>query len=124
MKKTVRETRGPAPPNPDRASNNVQVGRRRSNFVYADLAKHLLAGGEDVVEISALGEIIADAVNVVEMLKNQEMVVVTKIVTSAGAATEARKPDSDQISIFVSKAPGFKAKYDKQMEERKAEKKE
>jgi DNA-binding protein len=89
--------------------------------VYADLTKHLLAGGEKEVEISALGEIIADAVNVVEMLKNQELVTVSKIETSLGEATSARNPKSAKIAIWVSAAPGFKAKYDKQMAERKAQ---
>ena len=111
--------RGPAPPNPNRPDGNVQVGRGRSNFVYADLTKHLLANGQEEVEISALGSIISDAVAVVEMLKNQGLVVVSKIETSRGAGTNARSANTDKIAIWVKKAPGFQAEYDRQMKERK-----
>ena len=112
--------RGPAPPDPNRPAGNVQVGRGRSNFVYADLTKHLLAGGQEQVEISALGSIISDAVAVVEMLKNQGLVTVAKIETSRGAGTNARSATTDKISIWVKKADGFQAEYDRQMAERKA----
>ena len=110
--------RGPAPPNPHRPSNNVQVGHQRSNLVFADLTKHLLAGGEKDVEVSALGAVIADAVDVVEILKNQGMVTVTKIETSRRAAPNARGHVADKISIWVVKAPGFDDKYRDQMAER------
>jgi DNA-binding protein len=112
--------RGPAPPNPTRPDGNVQVGRGRSNFVYADLTKHLLAGGQKEVEISALGSIISDAVAVVEMLKNQGLVVVSKIETSRGAGTNARSATTDKIAIWVQRAPGFETEYERQMAERKA----
>ncbi len=111
-------SRGPAPPNPERKSNNVQVGRQRSNFVYADLTKHLLAGGEQEVEVSALGAVIADAVAVVEMLKNQGLVTVTKIETSRGKEESAHRKFADKIAIWVTKAPGFDEKYKQQMADR------
>jgi DNA-binding protein len=111
--------RGPAPPNPGRPDGNVQVGRNRSNFVYADLTKHLLANGQETVEVSALGSIISDAVAVVEMLKNQGLVSVHKIETSRGAGTNARSESTDKISIWVKKTPGFKTEYERQMKERK-----
>ena len=111
--------RGPAPPNPDRPAGNVQVGRGRSNFVYADLTKHLLSNGQEEVEISALGSIIADAVAVVEMLKNQKLVVVSKIETSRGAGTNARSESTDKISIWVKKSAQFETEYARQMAERK-----
>jgi len=112
--------RGPAPPNPARDDNNVQVGRGRSNFVYADLTKHLLANGKEEVEVSALGSVISDAVAVVEMLKNQGLVVVSKIHTSRGAGTNARSETTDSMSIWVKKAPGFATEYARQMAERKS----
>ena len=111
--------RGPAPPNPSRPDGNVQVGRGRSNFVYADLTKHLLANGQEQVEISALGSIISDAVAVVEMLKNQGLVSVAKIETSRGAGTNARSATTDKIAIWVQKTPGFAVEYERQMKERK-----
>lgn len=118
--KARKERRGPAPPNPDRPSNNVQVGKQRSNFVYADLTKHLLANGEKEVEISALGSVIADCVAVVEMLKNQGMVTVKKIETSRGTETHARRDSTDKIAIWVVPTPAFPELYKKQMEERAA----
>ena len=108
-----------------RAKNNVQVSANRSKFLYADVAKHMLHNGEESVVVSALGLAISDAVAVVEMLKNQEMVVVKKIQTSRGEETTARRRAADKIEIVVTKAKGFDAKYaeqQKQREERKAAK--
>ena len=120
----TKDKRGPAPPNPDRKTNNVQVGKQRSNFVYADLTKHLLHGGEKEVEISALGSVIADCVAVVEMLKNQGMVEVVKIETSRGKDTQARRESTDKIAIWVKATKDFDTLYKKQMEERKEKEEE
>jgi len=119
-----KEKRGPAPPNPDRPKNNVQVGKQRSNFVYADLTKHLMANGEKEVEISALGSVISDCVAVVEMLKNQGMVTVTKIETSRGKETNARRDSTDKIAIWVAPTKDFPKLYKQQMDERAAKEKE
>ena len=109
----------------DRPKNNVQVSANRSKFLYADITKHLLAGGEKDVVISALGLAIADAVGVAEMLKNQEMVTVTRIHTSRGEESGARSHNADKIEITVAKSKAFDAKYAEQQkirEERKATK--
>ena len=116
--------RGPAPPNPDRSAGNVQVGRGRSKYVYADLTKHLLANGQPEVEVTALGGIISDAVAVVEMLKNQGLVTVTKIETSRGEGTNARSANTDKIAIWVKKTAAFDAEYERQMSERNKAKEE
>jgi DNA-binding protein Alba len=106
----------------ERPKNNVQVGTQRSKFLYADLAKHLLHGGEAEVVISALGQAISDAVAVVEMLKNQGVVTVKSIHTSRGEEETARRRLSDKIEITVVKSADFAVKYaeqQKQREERK-----
>jgi len=101
-----------------RRKNNVQVGSTRSNFVYCDLAKHLLAGGEPEVEISALGKAIADAVSVVEMLKNQGMVSVVKLYTCRGEEAAGKRRTTDKISITVAKSPDFDRIYAEQQSKR------
>ena len=110
---------------PERQKNNVQVSTNKSRFLYADITKHLLNGGEKEVVISALGLAIADAVGVAEVLKNQDMVSVTRIQTSRGEESSARSRNADKIEITVVKAKSFDAKYaeqQKQREERKAAK--
>jgi DNA-binding protein len=114
----------PAKKADDRRKDNVQVGTNRSKAVYADVTKHLLAGGETTVELSALGNAITEAVGVAEMLKNQGIVVIKKIETSRGVA-DARRQNTDKISIFVGKAKEFDKLYAEQQktrEERKAAK--
>jgi hypothetical protein len=49
----------------ERPKNNVRVGSHKSNSIYADVAKHLLAGGEPEVTVTGLGSALADAVTVV-----------------------------------------------------------
>jgi len=114
-----------ASPKVERPKNNVQVGSQRSKFLYADLTKHLLHGGESEVIISALGQAISDAVAVVEMLKNQGVVVVKRIHTSRGEEEHARRRTSDKIEIVVTKSKDFDVKYAEQQklrEEKKAAK--
>ena len=106
----------------DRIKNNVQVGAQRSKFLYADLSKHLLAGGETEVFITALGQAISDAVAVVEMLKHQGMVTVTKIETSRGTDDSARQRLAEKISITVTKTKDFDALYAEQLKQREEKK--
>jgi len=108
----------------DRPKNNVRVGLQKSKALYADVAKHLLAGGESEVVISGLGSAVPEAVTVVEMLKNQGMVTVKSIRTSRGQDENARR-SADKIEIAVVKAKEFDAKYAEQQkarDERKAAK--
>ena len=107
-----------------RRKNNVQVGSQRSKFVYADLTKHLLNGGEPEVELSALGFCVSDCVAVAEMLKNQGMVTVKRIETSRATDSNVRRHNTDKISIIVVKAPGFATKYAEQQKQREARKAE
>eukprot|EP00742_Colponemidia_sp_Colp-10_P011572 GILJ01012878.1.p1 GENE.GILJ01012878.1~~GILJ01012878.1.p1 ORF type:complete len:151 (-),score=48.63 GILJ01012878.1:278-667(-) len=108
----------------DRPKNNVRVGGQRSKFVYADLTKHLLNDGEKEVVITALNASISDAVAVVEMLKSQKLVKVTKIQTSRGQEETARRPGSDKIEIVVTKDKDFDKIYAEQQKEREAKKAE
>jgi len=107
----------------DKLKHNVRVSSTKSKFVYADVAKHLLNDGEPIVELSALGAAIADAVAVAEMLKNQGMVVVKKIETSRGIVA-ARRATTDKISITVAKSKDFDGKYKEQQAQRETRKAE
>ncbi len=106
----------------DRPSNNVRVGSHKSKPLYADVAKHLLAGGEAEVNVSGLGSAVADAVTVVEMLKNQGMVNVKSITTSRGSVETGARSAADKIEIVVTKSKAFDAKYAEQQKEREARK--
>jgi len=108
----------------DRAKNNVRVGLQKSKSLYADVAKHLLAGGESEVIISGLGSAVPEAVTVAEMLKNQGVVTVKSIRTSRGQDENARR-SADKIEVTVVKSKDFDTKYAEQQkarEERKAAK--
>ena len=108
----------------DRPKNNVRVGLQKSKALYADVTKHLLAGGEPEVTVSGLGSALPEAVTVVEMLKNQGVVTVKSIQTSRGQDENARRT-ADKIEITVVKSKDFDTKYAEQQkirEERKAAK--
>lgn len=109
---------------PNRFKNHVRVGFGASKFLYVDITKHLLHDGEPEVVISGLGAAIAEAVSVVEMLKDQQMIQVTSIRTSRAEVENSRhKRPADKVAITVVKAPGFEARYDEQQrirEEKKA----
>ncbi|KAG8345950.1 putative Alba [Trypanosoma vivax] len=108
--------------NNDRPKNAVRVGYYGTKFLYVDITKHLLHDGEKEVFISALGTAINEAVSVVEMLKDQQMVTVKKISTSRGITPNGRGNPVDKIEIIVTKAPGFDAKYAEQQKVREAKK--
>lgn len=118
-----------------RNKNNVQVGVNRSKYLYCDLTKHLLAEGEEEVEISGVGLAIPSVVAVVELLKEQNMVVVQKISITRGelAATphvsglpqkRGRRPESktERMSVIVLRADGFEGKYAAQQAAKKERK--
>ena len=111
-------------PTADRPKNNVRVGSQKSKFVYADVVKHLLNGGESQVVITGLGMAVSDVVAITEMLKNQGVVTVKSIQTSRGQDENARRT-ADKIEITVVKSKDFDTKYAEQQkarEERKAAK--
>jgi DNA-binding protein len=118
------EKKSPTNNDNEKSDTNIRISSAGSKFVYADVAKHLLAKGSPYVELSALGAAIADAVAVAEMLRNQGMIVVKKIETSRNVEN-ARRKNTDKICITVAKAKEFDAKYaelQKQRDERKAAK--
>ncbi|CBH17392.1 ALBA-Domain Protein [Trypanosoma equiperdum] len=104
----------------DRPRNSVRVGYRGTKFLFVDITKHLLHDGEKEVYVSALGGAINEAVSVVEMLKDQQMVVVKKITTSRQVSEEPDDGPVDKIEIVVTKADGFDAKYEEQQKAREA----
>jgi DNA-binding protein Alba len=106
----------------NRPKNVVRVGSQRSKYLYVDLTKHLLHDGEKEVIVSALGQAISDAVAVVEMLKNQGMVTVTRIHTSRGEEETARRHTADKIEITVVKTGTFDATYAEQQAKREEQK--
>ncbi len=106
----------------DRPSNNVRVGSQKSKTLYADVAKHLLAGGESEVNVSGLGSAVADAVTVVEMLKNQGMVNVKRITTSRSSVESGARHAADKIEIILTKSKDFDSKYAEQQKARDARK--
>ena len=108
----------------ERPKNHVRVSGTKSHVLYADVTKHLLAGGEKEVVITALNSSISDAVAVAEMLKNFKLANVTKITTSRGQEETARRLTADKIEIVVSKAADFDkifAEHEKERASKKAE---
>ncbi len=106
----------------DRPKNTVRVSAQKSKPLYADVAKHLLAGGEPEVIVTGLGSALADAVSVAEMLKNQGMVVVKRIATSRGSVETGARYAADKIEIVVTKSKAFDTKFAEQQKEREARK--
>lgn len=101
----------------ERPKNHIRVSSTRSKFLYVDIAKYLLAEGEPFVEISGLGTAICDVADIVEVLKNQKLVIVKKIETARGVP-EARRRAADRLTATLIKAPEF----DKIFAEQKAAK--
>eukprot|EP01004_Peranema_trichophorum_P000344 NODE_10380_length_520_cov_17.780856_g9732_i0.p1 GENE.NODE_10380_length_520_cov_17.780856_g9732_i0~~NODE_10380_length_520_cov_17.780856_g9732_i0.p1 ORF type:complete len:108 (+),score=23.60 NODE_10380_length_520_cov_17.780856_g9732_i0:62-385(+) len=102
----------------NKVKNNVRVSTSKSLFFYTNLAKRLLAEGEEVVELSGLGTTV-NAVVCIEILKGQNLVEVTKIVTSLEGTNG---PNVPKLQVYVKKGPEFE-KYVQQLESRKAEEK-
>ncbi|CAD2219528.1 hypothetical protein AGDE_03952 [Angomonas deanei] len=97
---------------------NVRVSAGKRKYAYVDFTKHRLHEGASEIVVSGLGSAIADAVSVVELLKNQGLVVVKKIRTSRGDVEEARSNYVDKIEITVAKTADFEAKYAEQQKAR------
>ncbi|KAG5509531.1 hypothetical protein JKF63_06236 [Porcisia hertigi] len=96
----------------------VRVSSNKRKFGYVDYAKHRLHEGYAEVMISALGTAIADAVSVVEMLKNQGVVEVKKIYTARAHFDDVRTSTTDKIEVTVVKSADFDAIYDQQQKDR------
>eukprot|EP01084_Bolivina_argentea_P026046 48404_1 len=105
----------------EHAKHNVRVSARRGNEAYVEVAKELLNAGEPHVEISGLGVAIAEAVAVVEELKHQGMVTVSKIETTRGAE-DAKRSNTEKIAIHLVKSKEFDGKYKEQAPQREARK--
>ncbi|CAM45590.1 conserved hypothetical protein [Leishmania braziliensis MHOM/BR/75/M2904] len=100
----------------------VRVSSNKRKFGYVDYTKHRLHEGYPEVTISALGTAIADAVSVVELLKNQGVVTVKKICTARAQFDDVRSTTTDKIEVTVVKSPDFDAIYEQQQKDREAAK--
>ncbi|CAG9570941.1 conserved hypothetical protein [Leishmania major strain Friedlin] len=96
----------------------VRVSSNKRKFGYVDYTKHRLHEGYPEVIVSALGTAIADAVSVVELLKNQGVVEVKKICTSRAQFDDVRSTTTDKIEVVVVKSPEFDAIYEQQQKDR------
>jgi DNA-binding protein len=83
--------------------NHVRVSLKRSKFPYVDITKYLLNEGESHVDISGLGSAISEVVDIVEVLKSQNLIKVTSIET--GRTEESR--NTARIQIRVEKSATF-----------------
>lgn len=107
-----------------KAKNNVQVASRRDKTQFVFEAAQLLNDGEAEVVITALGQAISDAADVVQQLKDNGVVAVKRINTSRGEVESARRRVTDKIEITVVKSATFDVKYAelvRQQEEKKSE---
>ncbi|KAG5483432.1 hypothetical protein CUR178_07753 [Leishmania enriettii] len=100
----------------------VRVSSNKRKFGYVDYAKHRLHEGYPEVTISALGTAIADAVSVVELLKNQGVVEVKKIRTARAHFDDVRSTTTDKIEVTLTKSADFDAIYEQQQRDREAAK--
>jgi len=110
----------PAPAS-DAPKNHIRVSPKRSKFLYIDITKYLLNEGEQYVEISGLGNAIAQVVDIAEVLKAQGLVKVTKIETSR--VKEGARP-TDRLVIRVEKSTTFDKVFAEQKAMKEARKKE
>ncbi|KAL7695668.1 hypothetical protein N2W54_004004 [Lotmaria passim] len=100
----------------------VRVSSNKRKFGYVDYAKHRLHEGYPEVTISALGTAIADAVSVVELLRNQGVVKVKKIRTARSQFDDVRSTTTDKIEITLVKSADFDTIYEQQQKDREAAK--
>jgi DNA-binding protein len=100
----------------------VRVSSNKRKFGYVDYAKHRLYEGYPEVTISALGTAIADAVSVVELLKNQGVVKVKKIRTARAQFDDVRSTTTDKIEVTLVKSADFDKIYEQQQKDREAAK--
>ena len=105
--------------------NHVRISLSKNKFTYVDLTKYLLHEGESCVELSGMGDAIANVVEIAEILKSQGAVEVTDIETSR-APERPNGVHVDRIRIKVKKTDKFEevfAQQQKEKEERKEKEK-
>merc|ERR1711976_1060698 len=103
--------------------NVVPVSIKRSFILYANVTKKLLHEGEEVVEISGLGNAITATVSTVEVLKKQNMIEVTKTLTTLTniETRNNREASVPKLQVWVKKSADFDTLYAEQ-QARRAEK--
>ena len=104
--------------------NHVRISLSKNKFTYVDLTKYLLHEGESCVELSGMGDAIANVVEIAEILKSQGAIEVTEIETSR-APERPNGVHVDRIRIKVQKTDKFEifAQQQKEKEERKEKEK-
>ena len=90
--------------------NKIQVSNmKKPLFFYVNLAKRFMQQYEEV-ELSALGVAISTVVNVMEILKNNGLVIVKKIYTSTidiGDEMRGRMVQKPKMEITLKKSYNF-----------------
>lgn len=105
-------------------SNRIQVSNQKQPIrFYVNLAKKMLRNNEPDVELSGLGNAIQTVVTCVEILKNADLVTVTKI-ESSSVQIGQNKRLKPKIQVFVVKSKNFDKIMDQQEKEQAAKKAE
>jgi hypothetical protein len=99
-------------PQEDKVKNHVRVSVKTNKFLYVDIVKYLLNEGETHVDVSGLAASITPVVEIIEILKSQGLVKVTKLETSR--AVEGRGRPVDRLMVRVVKNAGFQKIFDEQ----------
>jgi hypothetical protein len=103
--------------------NHVRISLSKNKFTYVDLTKYLLHEGEQCVELSGMGDAIANVVEIAEILKSQGTIEVKEIETCRAP----EKPNGihvDRIRIKVVKTPQFERIFAQQQKEKEARREE
>lgn len=95
----------------------VRIGLQKSHYVSIEQTKERLHEGVSEVTISALDQAINSAITVVQILKDQNLVKVTKISTGRSAMKDVGKKGRlcDRMEVMVVKTPEFDEIYAEQM---------
>lgn len=101
--------------------NHVRISLSKNKFTYVDLTKYLLHEGELFVELSGMGDAIANVVEIVEILKSQGTIEVQEIETCRAP----EKPNGihvDRIRVKLTKTSEFETIFAQQQKEKEARK--
>ena len=101
-------------------NNVIQVSVHKTIFPYIEMTKRLLDQGEKEVEISGLGMSVNSVASIADVLSGNGFVRITKLQTSRGDVSEARRMNIPRLQIFVSKSAKFDELYSKEKAEREA----
>eukprot|EP00923_Selenidium_pygospionis_P048763 GHVN01083793.1.p2 GENE.GHVN01083793.1~~GHVN01083793.1.p2 ORF type:complete len:386 (+),score=78.44 GHVN01083793.1:3922-5079(+) len=94
----------------EKAENVLMISSRKPRGFYERAAKELFASGENVVKVSALGDAIALAVELANMLEQKKAAKIIKVETKYQLITRQYKSQSTSpgIQLVLEKDPEFK----------------